>query len=596
MVDDNANEAGPKLEFDSAGQAIAYISLDQARVLALRHARDNREFYGRGYERRELVWQELSAEESEDYYRIQLSYRPARRFQGEPGIELITVDKAGPIEFRQIIRQPQFARSIVAGVAIAIVLAATGATLGGLFVFGVIGTTDAPTPLISSVLITADAPARLVSPDGDVTISLDANTVNAAAQLTYAALSDADIPILPANFTATGKAFDLSTESPLLKPITITVALSAADATLAAGIEENIVIQHHSNGAWRQLLTTVDFNASTATAQVNTLSIFALTIRDAPTVPTPTRAVIPLGVPPTSAPTDTPTATPVQVPTPSAAAGPSTAALTPIAVTLVPVSARARAAFSEGDAFNTAGEYEKAIVRLSEAIRLDPLYVAAYSSRGSAYLHTGQHRQAIQDYDEAIRLAPERADVFSDYYNRGFVYNAIGEHQRAIEDFNEAIRLNPGQGWLYSGRAVVYDRQGEDQKAKADRDKACQVDRTYCNVTERPIPTAVPTATPVPTPTMVPTPAPAPTPTLVPTPTPTRTPRPTRTPTPGPTSTPTPQRRCRATTSSSTAGWSMARRTSSACPWPSSRCCLPRSHRVELPPPVETTGPAPSSR
>ena len=79
MVEDNGKEDEPKLEFDSAGQAVAYISLDQARVLALRHARDNREFYGRGYERRELVWQELSAEESEDYFRIQLSYRPETR-------------------------------------------------------------------------------------------------------------------------------------------------------------------------------------------------------------------------------------------------------------------------------------------------------------------------------------------------------------------------------------------------------------------------------------------------------------------------------------------------------------------------------------
>jgi len=44
------NKDGPKLAFDSADKAVAYISLDQARVLALRHARDNRELYGRPYE------------------------------------------------------------------------------------------------------------------------------------------------------------------------------------------------------------------------------------------------------------------------------------------------------------------------------------------------------------------------------------------------------------------------------------------------------------------------------------------------------------------------------------------------------------------
>ena len=73
MAEDQEKKEEEKVEFDSTGQAIGYISLDQARVLAMEHARDNRDFHGRGYARRELVWEELSAEESEDYYRIQLA-------------------------------------------------------------------------------------------------------------------------------------------------------------------------------------------------------------------------------------------------------------------------------------------------------------------------------------------------------------------------------------------------------------------------------------------------------------------------------------------------------------------------------------------
>ena len=47
--------------FDSAGESLGYISLDQARVLALRHARDNPDFYGSRYARRELAWEVSSA-------------------------------------------------------------------------------------------------------------------------------------------------------------------------------------------------------------------------------------------------------------------------------------------------------------------------------------------------------------------------------------------------------------------------------------------------------------------------------------------------------------------------------------------------------
>ena len=64
-----------KLEFTAEGEALGYISLDQARVLALRTARENTDFYGPTYSDQELVREELSSEEGEDYYRVHVSYR-----------------------------------------------------------------------------------------------------------------------------------------------------------------------------------------------------------------------------------------------------------------------------------------------------------------------------------------------------------------------------------------------------------------------------------------------------------------------------------------------------------------------------------------
>ena len=39
------------------GKALGYISLDQARVLAIQHARENTDFYGRRYQGVELYWE-----------------------------------------------------------------------------------------------------------------------------------------------------------------------------------------------------------------------------------------------------------------------------------------------------------------------------------------------------------------------------------------------------------------------------------------------------------------------------------------------------------------------------------------------------------
>ena len=72
MAEDGEKKEEEKFEFDSTGEVLSYISLDQARVLPMEHARDNRDFYGRRCAGQELVWEVLSQEESEYYGLIRL--------------------------------------------------------------------------------------------------------------------------------------------------------------------------------------------------------------------------------------------------------------------------------------------------------------------------------------------------------------------------------------------------------------------------------------------------------------------------------------------------------------------------------------------
>jgi len=101
MAEDQGDKQEEKFDFTSDGEAVGYISLDQARVLAIEHARDNVGFYGPDYAEQELAWEVLSQEESEDYYDVRLSYRPAGTFRGRPGTEQFTIDKIGEIRLRQ---------------------------------------------------------------------------------------------------------------------------------------------------------------------------------------------------------------------------------------------------------------------------------------------------------------------------------------------------------------------------------------------------------------------------------------------------------------------------------------------------------------
>ena len=106
-MDEEEGKEEEKLEFTPEGETFGYISLDQARVRAMEHARDNRDFYGPRYSQIEMVWEVVSQEESEDYYDIRLSYWPATGFSGKPGVEQFTIDKTGPIRLRQILSQPR---------------------------------------------------------------------------------------------------------------------------------------------------------------------------------------------------------------------------------------------------------------------------------------------------------------------------------------------------------------------------------------------------------------------------------------------------------------------------------------------------------
>ena len=109
--------------------------MDQARVLALPHARDNRNFYGR-YSEHELVWDVAGGKETEDYYEVRLSYRTGRGFRGRPGVEQFTIDKTKPIEFRQILQEPRPSDAQSLAIMALVAIGAVGATIGGLFASG----------------------------------------------------------------------------------------------------------------------------------------------------------------------------------------------------------------------------------------------------------------------------------------------------------------------------------------------------------------------------------------------------------------------------------------------------------------------------
>ncbi len=115
--------------------------------------------------------------------------------------------------------------------------------------------------------------------------------------------------------------------------------------------------------------------------------------------------------------------------------------------------------------FERIGDCERAIQDYTEVIRRDPRHPHAYNVRGWCYHLTRQHERAVADATEAIRLDGRRAGY---YHTRGEAWRALGEHDKAIADFTEALAIDPRNFDSTAGRGEAYEAKDERAKAMAD--------------------------------------------------------------------------------------------------------------------------------
>jgi len=103
MVEEEGKQDEEKLDFTPEGETLGYISLDQARVLAMRTAKDSPGAYGEGFQNVLLAFELIEAEETEDHYVITLSVQPQSQFSRRLVREQVFVEKGGSVAYRQVL-------------------------------------------------------------------------------------------------------------------------------------------------------------------------------------------------------------------------------------------------------------------------------------------------------------------------------------------------------------------------------------------------------------------------------------------------------------------------------------------------------------
>lgn len=134
---------------------------------------------------------------------------------------------------------------------------------------------------------------------------------------------------------------------------------------------------------------------------------------------------------------------------------------------------------NSGHAYGIKGDFNRAIIDLTQAIKLDSNYAEAYFLRGVAYGIKKDFGQAIEDLTQAIAL--ESDDPF--YYNyRALAYFKKKEYDLAIADVNKTLKLNPNFAEAYLIRNQAYIFKDEPKKAQNDLFKALKLNNNLFEI------------------------------------------------------------------------------------------------------------------
>ena len=143
--------------------------------------------------------------------------------------------------------------------------------------------------------------------------------------------------------------------------------------------------------------------------------------------------------------------------------------------------------------------YQGAILKYNEAIRINPNTNYAQNNLESIYSDRKNIEQIIEDLDKTIKLNPRSSEA---YYKRGVAYYYVGEtyshsvlgykyfnpqnykqdkkyYKKAIKDYNKVIQINPNFTEVYNKRGRYYLNLRKYKQAIKDLEKAIQLNPNF---------------------------------------------------------------------------------------------------------------------
>ncbi len=112
----------------------------------------------------------------------------------------------------------------------------------------------------------------------------------------------------------------------------------------------------------------------------------------------------------------------------------------------------------KGMALEWAGQAERALAYIYQALALDPDNAVALSFLAEAYADLGAFDRAVDAAEKALELDPMNFNVQRNY---GYVMEYLAEYDLAIEAYERALQLAPSQAYIVFRLVGIHYREGD---------------------------------------------------------------------------------------------------------------------------------------
>lgn len=141
--------------------------------------------------------------------------------------------------------------------------------------------------------------------------------------------------------------------------------------------------------------------------------------------------------------------------------------------------AAAKKIVADADTLYRQKNYQGAIQKYQEAVKIVPNYPYAYFSKGYAHFYLNEFDQAVEDLSTALTQQYTPIEVYKIRWN---AYYSKKDYANALKDIQEAIKLEPSNGFLYTAQGDIYREQNLDKDALDSYAKAAELDQNNPDV------------------------------------------------------------------------------------------------------------------